>query len=159
MIFILLIRPLSQILPEFKILRTITSARRELGILCASLILGHTVGYYVKTKQFPHDLIFSPDFWQLDNFLVWGVLGSILSILLLITSNNIAVKILKGYWKKIQLSAYLLLLLSAIHIFLQKRFSVENFFESFGFVLLIIIIWFMAKKKIKFHILKPFYKN
>lgn len=156
LVFILLIRPLSQVLPEFKILRTISSARREMGILCASFILAHATGYYVKTNQFPHELIMQEGFWQLDNFLVWGVLGATIAVLLLITSNNIAVQVLKGWWKPIQLLAYLFLIFGSMHVFLQEGLSIEGFLESFGFVILIMIVWIMAKRKVRFEILSFF---
>ncbi len=154
LIFILLIRPLSQIFPEFKILRTLTSVRRELGILCASLILAHGMGYFIKTKQFPHELIMQEGFWQFDNFLVWGVLGMAIAILLLITSNNIAVRVLKGWWKPIQLLAYLFLIFGSIHVFFQEKISAEGLFESFGFVILVAIVWVMAKRKVRFSLLR-----
>jgi len=150
LVVILIIRPLTQIFPQINFFKKLLGLRREMGILCGSFVLTHSSGYFIKTEQFPHELFSQPNFFTFENFLVWGVLGVIITILLLITSNNISVKILKRYWKTVQRLAYILLIAGSYHIFyLTDEITLGSIIESFWrvFIVIIFVSWAEHKRK------------
>jgi len=152
LVVILILRPLSQILPEFKIIQKIVTLRKELGIICASLILSHAIGYFLSHESLLAT-IQDPYFWELDNSLMWGFCGLIITFLLLITSNFLAIKILGKWWKSIQRLSYLLLILSSSHVLLLEReVKLWEFIDSFFPVFLVFICWVLARKGVRLKI-------
>jgi DMSO/TMAO reductase YedYZ heme-binding membrane subunit len=82
---------------------------------------------------------------------MWGFLGLIITFLLLITSNFLAVKILGKHWKTVQRLSYLLLFVGASHVFfLENELSLWKFFNSFAPVFLVLTCWILAYKNIQF---------
>jgi sulfoxide reductase heme-binding subunit YedZ len=103
---ILFVSPLSKLF-HMKILYQIMSLRRELGIWFAYAALVHGLGYLLNpqwsaffiTPFLSHPLSIMP------SYLV-GVIALILTIPLLITSNNLSLRLLKGNWKKLHSLTY-----------------------------------------------------
>lgn len=116
LIGILAIRPIAQIFPQLKILNTLMRARREFGILSAVLILAHSYGYFLDGKLNVFTEIFQPEYWSYHGYFFWGILGSIVALVLLITSNKKSVVLLKSWWKRIQKFSYAFFVFGAIHI-------------------------------------------
>jgi len=154
LIFILAIRPVMQIFPEFGILKTICGIRRELGILFAAVVFSHSIGYFFDSGESWSE-VFSANFWRFDNFLMWGFLGFLITVILVVTSNDFSVRILKKAWKPVQKMAYFAMIFTAGHIFLRKP-NIEHFFEVIVPVVFVGVLWILAKQKISF---KFFVKN
>lgn len=88
--------------------------RRQLGILMFVLATMHY--FWVRlflyiTNGFPTTL---------PLYLTFGLLAFNLSILLLVTSNNFAVKKMKRWWQILHYLAYPIMLLLILHVTLQK---------------------------------------
>jgi len=146
LLFVVLIRPLSDILPKLGILKTLTILRKELGIISGIFILAHGIGFLLK-KDLPVIVsLFSPKFWNFQSFFGWGSLGLFLAIILLLTSNKWAIKSLKKYWKPVQRLVYLLVLATAIHIGLVNS---EEKISSAIIVAILVLVWLLANRKIK----------
>lgn len=141
--FVMLIRPLAQVFPEFKILFTLMCLRKELGIFAALAFIAHYIGYVTLIHSSFFEFIQNSKNWTLNTTIGWGILGMTFSIAPLLTSNNFSLRFLKKYWKKIQRLSYLLFFTGAIHIVLLN--------EGYGIigVVIVFIFWMMAKLKIK----------
>lgn len=146
LLFIVFIRPLSDILPKLGLLKSITILRKELGIIAGSFILAHGIGFFLKKDLPIIASLFSPKFWNFQSFFGWGTLGLILTIIILFTSNKWAIKILKRLWKPIQRLTYLLVFTTAIHI---RLVNPENKINTAIIVGLLITVWLLANRKVK----------
>jgi CDP-4-dehydro-6-deoxyglucose reductase len=158
MFAVMLIRPLSNIVPDFGILKTFVSTRRQFGILSAVLLLNHGIGFFLSQKISILSIFTNPMFLDYKQIFFWGILGLICASPALITSNNLSMKILKRNWKRIQKLAYLFFIFGAIHIYLIGEKDVLIY------VAIISIFWLLAWKKIVFpkqklyHALTSFFK-
>jgi DMSO/TMAO reductase YedYZ heme-binding membrane subunit len=90
--------------------------------------------------------LFNTKYWNFQSFFGWGLLGFFLALIVLLTSNKWAIKLLKKYWKPIQRLTYLLVLATAIHIGLVNP---ENKITSAIIVALLVLVWLLANRKIK----------
>lgn len=145
--FIMIIRPLSEVFPGFPILKKGVLLRRELGIACASFAITHAVGLFLMLGISPLVIITDPaNYWGISNFITWGILGLLISLPLLLTSNMYSMKLLKQNWKKVQKLSYVLFIFVAIHISLIHP-SLESFFENGLPVIIWAILWILAYKK------------
>ena len=145
LIAIMLIRPISDVFSDLKILKTLCALRKELGIFTALLLIIHSYSFFAIKEKNIFTEILNSKYWHLNNQLTWGILGFIVTIILLITSNNISVRILKKHWKTCQRLTYLLFFFSAIHITLIKG-SLKPFIP----VLVVLIFWILAELRIDF---------
>ena len=146
LIAVMLVRPLADVLPSFKILRTLVLFRKELGILSAVLIIIHGYEYFALNNENMFLEIFNGQYWSFGGIFSWGILGVLVAIILLATSNKFAICLLGKFWKKVQSLVYLLFLFSAIHIVLVDK---DEMFEVLLPVFIVMILWLMAKFKIK----------
>ena len=151
LISLLALRPLSQIFPDIRLLRTLLPARREFGILCASLLFAHVSGFFISKDKNVFETISSSSFWSFDSFLMWGFLGFICATFLALTSNPFAVRLLKKYWKPFQRISYIFLLFALLHTFFQDP-TLENAGESLLPILFLGTLWILSFRKITFRI-------
>lgn len=109
LLLILFISPISKILPDFGILRTLSSLRRELGVGMFYFGLAH--GISALPGYFP-----AP--WsQIPIFIWFGGFALLLTSLLYFTSNAWSMKWLKSYWKKLHRLIYLAFVLVLAHLY------------------------------------------
>ncbi len=144
LIFIVYIRPLSDVLPKIGLLKSLSTLRKEVGILCGSFILAHGIGFFLKKDLSIFGSLINPKFWDFTGLFGWGMVGFIATFLVMLTSNNYALKKLKKYWKPIQRLTYLIFLVSAIHIAFAGDHWVENGLIIGGFV----VLWLLAYRKV-----------
>jgi sulfoxide reductase heme-binding subunit YedZ len=123
LIFILFLSPLARI-TRMRLLNQLMSLRRELGILMAYLALVHGLGYMLDpdwaTTLFP--------VFPLDSLLgasaayFYGMVALLLTLPLLITSNNFSQKHLGGKnWKRVHLLVYGVFIFAVFHRFFQRE--------------------------------------
>ena len=139
-------RPLADIFPDLRILRTLIAFRREFGIFSGMMIFAHFIGFLLA-GNIPFFSIFKESmYWDYKVFLLWGILGLTVAVIVLMTSNNFSMRILKGWWKVIQRFSYLFLLFGGIHIMMIGKTN------SIIEVSIVSILWLLAmfKFKIKF---------
>lgn len=104
---ILFVSPLSKLF-RMKILYQIMSLRRELGIWFAYAALVHGLGYVLNpqwTDTFIMPFLTRP-LSMMPSYLV-GMVALMLTLPLLITSNTLSLKLLKGNWKKLHSLTYI----------------------------------------------------
>lgn len=109
LLFILFLSPLSVIF-RAKLLLLLMSLRRELGILMGALALVHGLTYLVPLVRAGVSPV-SPT----NPFLLSGVLALLLTIPLLLTSNNISTRLLGRNWKRLHRLVYLVLFFAVVH--------------------------------------------
>ena len=145
LIGVMLIRPLADILPGIGLLHSLVPLRKEFGILAGLFMLVHGYGFFAVRGQNIFTAVFNPEYWSLSNSLTWGILGFITVIFLLLTSNNLSIKILRRNWKNVQRLAYPLFFFSAIHIALINQRRTQEIIIS---VVLVMILWLLAHFKV-----------
>ncbi len=141
--FILFIRPLSDILPKLQILRTLTTLRKELGVMAGYFIIAHGIGYFYQKSYPVFGSFFNTQFWNFSNKFGWGMVGLVLAAIITGISNKWGIRTLKKYWKPVQRLTYLLFLTSAVHLYLagyQRNLVI-------GITVSLIILWFLAYQK------------
>jgi sulfoxide reductase heme-binding subunit YedZ len=141
LLVLLFSRPISHILPKLGILKKLVALRKELWIICGCFIIAHGSGYAIDDIGIIDEI--QKDLLNFKSFLFWGFWWWVITIPLLITSNNFSMKILWKYWKKLHKLAYLLFVFAAIHIDL-----VEGEVWNTILILLHWVIWMMAYKKV-----------
>lgn len=140
---IVFVRPLSQIFTKLKILQTLTGLRKEIGIASGALIFAHGMGFFLAQKFSLPESLFQADLWNFSNLFGWGMIGIVVMIPVLLTSNFFSVKILGKKWKWIQRFTYLFFIFGSIHVAF-----VENEFGPIVLVFLWLIVWIFAYRKI-----------
>ena len=140
LVFILLISPLAYVFYKFKYLKRysnlVTSFRRPIWIITWILVLFHWLKFeerlyklweqYYSSKisffDFTYNWVFNSTTWTIlwmNTYSFWfWIIGIIMMILLLITSNNISQKILwSKVWKNLQKLIYPLFIIIVLHIY------------------------------------------
>lgn len=118
LLVILLASPLSRIF-RTKLLYQLMSLRRELGIWFAYLALVHGLGF--MTDPAWSEIFIQPYMSHPSDILpryIFGILALILTLPLLITSNNLSLRILKGNWKRLHWLVYPMFAFVLLHTFL-----------------------------------------
>lgn len=125
LLFLLFISPLSKIFP-IAILRLLMGLRREFGILFAYLSIVHGVGYLMDPDWASY--IFWPLFSDPTSVpvrYIFGTVALILTLPLLITSNNLSMRLMKSKWKMLHKTVYVVLVFSLFHAFLRDTASLD----------------------------------
>lgn len=116
LIVILLIRPLGDIFTDFKIFRGLLPFRKELGILCGSLGISHSIGFFFGSNIPLPSGFLDPLVWNVKDYFFWGMIGFLISILLTLTSNIFSMRLLRSWWKRLHSLVYLFFIATTIHI-------------------------------------------
>jgi DMSO/TMAO reductase YedYZ heme-binding membrane subunit len=145
----LALRPLADIFPDLRVLRTLVVLRREFGIFSGLMIVAHFIGFLLSTGT-PITAVFTDgQFWTWNNFLFWGLLGLFAAIPALVTSNTFSIIRLKRWWKTVQHLAYLFFFFGGMHLF----FIGDN--SGLFAVLVVGISWLLARFGVKIRFFKP----
>lgn len=110
LVVILFASPLNVVWPNWPA-RHILVFRRQLGVAIVWLALVHGGGL-----MWEYGLFKASYFLGLDNYYFYGALGLIALLVLGLTSNNIAVRMLKRNWKRVQYLSYVALFLVLVHV-------------------------------------------
>ncbi len=148
---VLMARPMSQIFPELGIFRILIVLRRQFGIWSGVLLLCHLGGFLAAMKMTPFDLFKNPMFWAWNNLVTYGILGILVLIPVLFTSNDLSMRILKRSWKWVQRLSYLLFVFGAVHLYFMGK--MEYFVE----VVILLVVLVLAKAGVKIRL--PFLRR
>ncbi len=107
--FILLIKPLAIVFPN-KYFAKILSYRRELGVADVWLYLFHAQGMIFTSVVSVNDLFAYP-----GSPLFWGAIAGNGMLILGLTSNNIATRLLKRNWKRLHRIVYAVFFAALYH--------------------------------------------
>lgn len=114
--FVMIIRPLADLLPGVKWIRPLVILRKGFGVFSASIILS-----FMMTKLFEMGFgayfsqYLDPNYWSLEGFKLFAHLGDVTAVPLLISSNNLSKQILGKNWKRLQQLAYVYFYSGAIY--------------------------------------------
>jgi sulfoxide reductase heme-binding subunit YedZ len=121
LLWFLLFLPILAKVFSLPIAKTLVRYRKELGILMGMLAMVHSMLYLTDTYTtiLPWDI----QFW-IDNgsisYLGIGMVATFFTFLLLITSNIASMKLLGKKWKLLHRTAYIIILLTVLHVILLK---------------------------------------
>ena len=152
LLLIVFLRPLSDIFPEFKILKRVLPLRKEVGILCGTLAIAHSIGFFLNKGISLENWFVGAQYWDMSQHFFWGILGFIIAVVLTITSNTFSIKLLKRNWKKLHKFTYLFVVFVALHIALIAYakgayiLSTDVLAPLFVVVLLVVVLFLSAKK-------------
>lgn len=115
--FVMMIRPLADIVPGGRLLRPLVILRKGIGVFSASIIVSciiakiivDPVGYFAAMGEW--------SYWSLSNLALCIHLADISAVLLLITSNNFSKKVLGSWWKRVQRLSYVYFYGSSLYLF------------------------------------------
>ncbi|XLQ20422.1 MAG: hypothetical protein ACKUBY_01415 [Candidatus Moraniibacteriota bacterium] len=123
---VMLIRPLADIFRSQKWLRKLVYLRKGFGILSASIIVGFVIGHIISPESQYIASMFTKEYWSLDSYMLFAHIGDITALILLITSNNLSMMLLKQNWKRIQKLAYVYFYTGGIYeaLALESEFAI-----------------------------------
>ncbi|MGK2848511.1 MAG: ferric reductase-like transmembrane domain-containing protein [Minisyncoccota bacterium] len=151
LLFILFLSPLSRLL-RMRLLLQLMGLRRELGILMGYLATVHGVGYLLDPSWF--DMFIEPylgsNVFMMQPLFFFGIIAYILTLPLLLTSNNLALRFLGGKkWKWLHRSVYLLFVVAILHRFFVKsgdNYNTIALFEAGILILSYLLIIVLARR-------------
>lgn len=117
---LMLIRPLGEIFPKSNIDK-LMPLRKELGRLSAVIVVAFGFFNYLSLETNFIQTYFSYAHWNIKTNIFWGHLGELLAFILLITSNQISINLLKKNWKRIQKLTYLYFFSGAWFVFIKNN--------------------------------------
>jgi sulfoxide reductase heme-binding subunit YedZ len=139
LLIILVSAPLSRV-TGIKIFNTPLLFRRELGILMGMMALMHYFSFLMVNWEFLQSNPPEPTLWMASGFL-----AIILTVVLLITSNNWAVKKMGKWWKRLHRLVYVILVLVVVHIAALKLLGRPLSFGRLLDVLLLPVLFVIIK--------------
>jgi sulfoxide reductase heme-binding subunit YedZ len=139
LLVILFLSPLSRIF-RMRLLAQMMGIRREIGILMAYLATVHGMGYILDPAWF--SILIEPywrtDFLSIEPRLLFGMLAYLLTIPLLLTSNDLALRFLGGKrWKMLHRLVYGLFFAAIFHRLLTKSAAGEDMGALFQAIVLV----------------------
>ncbi len=145
LIVIMFVRPLADI-TKLRVLKLITSLRKELGIIVGSFSLAHVIGYFLE-RNVPLSLLWDSIMWDPMGYLWVWMFAFIIAIILTATSNIFSMKKLWKYWKKLQRLSYLMFIFVLMHI----AFIKWEYIPQLILFLLYSTVYILAYKKISYN--------
>lgn len=135
--FVMIIRPLADLFPQYKILRQLCLLRRAFWILSAMIIVTLLFDKWIGN---PSSFIafFTPSNWSWWYPLI-ARLSELTAIMLLVTSNNFSQKLLKKNWKRLQTVSYIYFITGWV---LAMRYGDDYF--VFWSMLIVIVLFLLA---------------
>lgn len=105
LIFLMIIRPLRDLLPSVTWLSNLIPLRKELWILSVSIVVSAWIINYTSHWNAFLNIYFSYDYWSNNG--LWAHIWELCWLILLITSNTFSQNLLWPNWKRIQKLSYL----------------------------------------------------
>lgn len=127
------ITPLRKIFPKSVVIKSIATHRRRIGVSVFIYALLHFLIYFAYTGSWSE---FVKDWGKL--FILSGIVGFALLLLLAVTSNNWSVRKLGGKkWKRIHRLAYLIMFLLIYHQATQEKTGYRETAKAFAPLILL----------------------
>lgn len=115
--FVMIIRPLADLLPRIKFIRPLVILRKGLGVFSASLVLSFSLAKLMVDPAGYFSQFTTATYWSLDKLALFAHLADISAILLIITSNQLSKQLLGKNWKRLQRLSYVYFYGSASYVF------------------------------------------
>ena len=134
---VMLVRPLADIFYNQGWLKALVRLRKGMGIFSASIIVALMLGDIILPDSQYIASIFTIDFWTFKEYKFFAHLGDITGVILLITSNNFSMILLKKNWKRIQKLAYVYFYAGGIY----EAYALGNLLAFIMMVIIAIVIF------------------
>ena len=108
-------------------------------------MLAHGLGFFLQMGISPFAIFTDASYWNFKEMMAWGIIGAIVCIPLVATSNLFSMKIFGGTWKWIQRLSYVLFISGGIHVILLKP---RDMIETIVPMLIWIVLWILAQSKV-----------
>lgn len=142
--FVMAIRPLSDLLPRLRWLRSLIILRKGFGVVSASIIVSFILSKMIHIGVFEYLAPWGTlTYWSLDGFALLAHLSDITAIILLITSNNFSKRILGKNWKRVQKLAYVYFYCGALYVVL----AFGNMFAVTSLIFVTLLVFLASLKK------------
>lgn len=139
-VFVMIIRPLSDLFPQYKILRQLCLLRRAFWILSAMFVCVLLSDKWIWNPA-SFVAFFTPSDWNIW-YPLMARLSELTAIILLLTSNNFAQKKLWKNWKSVQRVSYI--------YFITGWISALRYWDDYGIVvsmIIVLVLFFLALTK------------
>lgn len=117
--FVMVIRPLADILPPNPYVRPLVILRKGVGVFSASLIVSFMLSKLMVDPSGFVQNFFTLDYWSWSSYALLAHSADIAAVLLLITSNNLSKRLLGKGWKRIQRLSYVYFYASGLYVYLS----------------------------------------
>ena len=114
---VMAIRPLADLLPQFRFIRPLVILRKGVGVLSASIIVSFIISKLIMDASGYLENFFNLSYWSFTSLTYFAHSADVAAVILLITSNNLSKKILGANWKRVQKLAYVYFYASGIYVF------------------------------------------
>ncbi len=143
--FVMIIRPLADIIKGTKLIRPLVILRKGGGVLSASIIVSLILAKIIVSPTGYFSSIGTIKYWSLNDLALLAHLGDISAVILLITSNSLSKRIFKSGWKKIQKLSYLYFYTSSLYVFLL--YGDEKIVWAISIVTVLTFVAFIMNKR------------
>ncbi len=117
LILIMVVRPLVDLFPNFLLFSKFLTVRRGMGIMMGMAGLTHGLGFFYASpsaiKKLP---VLTSYLWAWNGMFVYGIIAMVFATLLLVTSNDISVRIMGKKWKWLHRSVSVVFYTTCIHV-------------------------------------------
>ena len=141
--FVMLIRPLADLLPRLKVLRQMVAWRKGLGILSASVVVTSFFANMMPDFFGFWANYFTAKSWSFEGYQIFARVSTLTGIILLVTSNTFSQKTLGIWWKRIQRLAYAYFFCGGIYILSIGKT------EALYSMIVVALAWVLAEVKVK----------
>ncbi|MBL4695056.1 hypothetical protein JKY72_06850 [Candidatus Gracilibacteria bacterium] len=141
---VMIIRPLANLFPRSVILRPLILLRKGFGTLSAAIIIAFVLAKVLEIGASYLLNYTEEEFWRFDNFSFYGHLGDVTGLILLVTSNDYARRVMGNWWKRIQKLAY-------VYFYSGTYFVYAAFVKDWALYLMIVATVLIVAAFIKNH--------
>ncbi len=135
--FVMAIRPLADMFPKARWLRSLVILRKGFGVVSASVIVGFILTRIMQNGLGAYLLSWlEPSYWSLEGFALFAHLGDVTAIVLLVTSNNFSKRKLGKSWKRVQKLAYVYFYAAALY----KVLAFDSVFAGVALVSVTVLV-------------------
>lgn len=116
--FVMMIRPLADIITSTKWIRPLVILRKGAGVMSASIVVSFILAKLMVDPSGYLASFGTLKYWSLINYAVLAHMADISAIILIITSNNLSKRIMGDWWKKVQNLSYVYFYGSVLYVYL-----------------------------------------
>jgi DMSO/TMAO reductase YedYZ heme-binding membrane subunit len=115
--FVMIIRPLADILPQYSFVRPLVILRKGVGVFSSAIIVSFILSKLIVDADTYIGNYFNASYWSLSKLAFFAHSADVAAVILLVTSNNLSKKLLGRNWKRIQKLSYVYFFASGIYVF------------------------------------------
>lgn len=130
LLFVMLIRPLADLVTKTKWLRPLVILRKGAGVFSASIIFSFLLSKIIIDPCGYFSSFATSAYWSLDKFMLFAHLADISAFFLLITSNRFSKLVLGKWWKRTQKLSYVYFFGSSLYLYFALEETIMLYFMA-----------------------------